>query len=207
MFSSHSIFLGLACLLLATSIDAFATRRSTMTMKRGRGSFQKESGGGNQNVQSMSGDTSSTGRSKVWVPVSGLKSVKDLPTEQGKVVLVDTMADALMNSATNPTGAVAVIKYGPNTYCVSSFCASCKIPLTKAKVLEPTDETGKDPRLACDFCSATYNLRTGERVTNVEASGLLGGIVKGLFSTQEMKIPLPVYELGEAKGNVVINLG
>jgi nitrite reductase/ring-hydroxylating ferredoxin subunit len=177
-----------------------------MTMKRGRGSFQSESGGGNQNVQSMRGDTGSTSSSKIWVPVSGLKNVKDLPTEQGKAVLVDTMADALMNSATNPTGAVAVVKYGSNTYCVSSFCASCKIPLTKAQVLEPSDETGKDPRLACDFCSATYNLRTGERVTNVKASGLLGGIVKGLFSSQEGG-PLPVHELGEAKGNVVINLG
>jgi nitrite reductase/ring-hydroxylating ferredoxin subunit len=175
-------------------------------MKRGRGSFKEEAGGGKPNVQSMSGDVGSIS-SKIWVPVAGLKSAKDLPTEQGKVVLVDTMAAALMDRGTNPTGAVSVVKYGLNTYCVSSSCASCKIPLTKAKILEPTEqETGKDPRLACDFCSATYNLRTGERVTNVQASGILGGIAKVLLSAQE-SAPLPVYELGEAKGKVAINIG
>jgi nitrite reductase/ring-hydroxylating ferredoxin subunit len=151
----------------------------------------------------------SSSSSKRWVPVEGLKSAKDLPTEQGKIMLVDTMAPALMDRGTNPTGAVAVVKFGPNNtlYCVSSSCASCKIPLTKAKILGPTDETGnQDPRLACDFCSATYNLRTGERVTNVQASGILGGIAKALLSAKE-SAPLPVYELGEAKGKVVINLG
>lgn len=176
-----------------------------MTMKRGRGSFKEEAEGGKSNVQSMSGDIGSSS-SKRWVPVQGLKSAKDLPSEQGKVILVDTMAAALMDRGTNPTGAVSVVKYGLNTYCVSSSCASCKIPLIKAKVLEPTEETGKDPRLACDFCSATYNLRTGERVTNVQASGILGGIAKALLSAQD-SAPLPVYELGEAKGKVVINLG
>jgi nitrite reductase/ring-hydroxylating ferredoxin subunit len=178
-----------------------------MTMKRGRGSFREEDGGGKQNFQSVSGDVGSSSSSKRWVPVAGLKSAKDLSTiEQGKVTLVDTMAPALMDRGTNPTGAVSVIRYEQNTYCASSSCASCKIPLTKAKVLEPTDETGNDPRLACDFCSATYNLRTGERVTNVQPSGILGGIAKVLLSAQE-SAPLPVYELGEAKGKVVINLG
>ena len=182
-----------------------------MTMKRGRGSFQKEAGngGGKQNqIQSMSANTGSAPSSnKAWIPVSGLKSTKDLPTQEGKVMLVDTMVPALMNGATNPVGAVSVVKYGPNTYCFSSSCASCKIPLTKARVLEPNEGTNnQDPRLACDFCSATYNLRTGERVTSVQKGGLLGGIVKGLLSAQG-KETLPVYELGESKGKVVINVG
>ena len=209
MISSRGLLLGLGCLMLvAFAVDGFATRRSTMTMKRGRGSFQKETGGGGmqQNIKSMGGGDSSSSSPKQWIPVSGLGSVKDLPTEEGKITLVDTMAKYLKNAATNPTGAVAVVKYGPNTYCMSSSCAACKIPLTKAKVLEANEETGNDPRLVCDFCKATYNLRTGERVKSDGGGGLLGGIVKGILSTQQTA-PLPVYELGEAKGKVVINLG
>ena len=135
-----------------------------------------------------------------------MSSTAELPTEQGKVKIVETMVPALMDKATNPTGAVAVVKYGPNTYCTSISCASCKIPMTKARVLEANEETNPDPRLSCDFCSATYNLRTGERVTSVEKGGLMGGIVKGLFSKADTN-SLPVYELGESKGKVVINLG
>lgn len=79
--------------------------------------------------------------------------------------------------------------------------------MTKARVLEPNEETsGKDPRIVCDFCSATYNLRTGERLTSVQKGGLLGGVMKNLFDRQLTKA-LPVYELGEAKGRVVINIG
>jgi len=214
MSRSSRILLSLACLLLtAFSANAFATpprfatRRAIMTMKRGRGSLKKELGGGsnaNSNVQSMSGGSQSS--SKRWVPVSGVSSVKDLPTEEGKVAIVETNAPGLIDAATNPTGAVAVVKYGPSTYCTSISCASCKIPMTKARVLEANEETNGDPRLACDFCAATYNIRTGERVTSVEKKGLLGGIVKGIFSKQD-GAPLPVYELGESKGKVVINLG
>lgn len=179
----------------------------TMKRQRGRGSFQKEiGGGGNKNVQSMSGGGDDSSSAKRWVPVSGLQSTDDLPSIEGKVALVDTMAPKLVDSVTNPTGTVAVVKYGPNTYCTSISCASCKIPMTKARVLEPNEETNGDPRMACDFCSATYNLRTGQRVTSVAKGGLMGGIVKGLFSKQDDN-PLPVYELGESKGKVVINLG
>lgn len=203
----------LTCLLLAvSSSDAFATRQlqpqraAVSIMAKRRGGLKKEMGAGNSaNVQSMSGGTDSGAR---WVPVTGVASVADLPTqEEGKVGILETGAPALIDKAANPMGAVAVVRYGPNTYCTSISCASCKIPMTKARVLEPLpEETGKDPRIACDFCSATYNLRTGERVTTVPKGGIMGGIVKGLFSAQDEN-PLPVYELGESKGKVVINVG
>lgn len=204
--SRNSILLILTCLLLAvSSTRAFATRRAIMTMKRGRGSLQKELGGGNssnRNVQSMSGLQNAS--YKQWIPVSA--STSDLPTEEGTVKIVETNVPALMNAGTNPTGAVAVVKYGPNTYCTSISCPNCKVPMTKAQILQANEETNGDPRLACDFCSATYNLRTGERVTTVEKGGIMGGLVKGLFSKQDVN-RLPVYELGESKGKVVINLG
>ncbi len=98
--------------------------------RRGGGkSLQKELGGNNKNVQSMSGGVMNS--SKQWIPVSGMSSTAELPTEEGKVKIVETMVPALMDKATNPTGAVAVVKYGPNTYCTSISCASCKIPMTK----------------------------------------------------------------------------
>lgn len=201
MLSSQiTILLSLACFLLTPLTgNAFAVRRSDMTMKRGRGSFQQQVPSSNQGGSLPS--------NKNWVLVSGLEGSADLPTEEGKVVLVDTNAPALTNSATNPTGAVGVVKYGTTTFCVSCSCASCQIPMTKARVMEPNEETSaKDPRIACDFCSATYNLRTGERLRSVQREGLLGGVMKNLFDKQPAK-SLPVYELGEAKGRVVINIG
>jgi nitrite reductase/ring-hydroxylating ferredoxin subunit len=204
------VLLIMSCLLVAqtaAAVDpAFAVRRSAMTMKRGRGSFQKEIGGSNdtgKQPKPMIGSPATS--NKQWVPVAGVKSVGDLPQQEGKVQLIDTMAQALINGATNPTGAVSVVKYGSNTYCFSSSCPSCKIPLAKAKILEPNDETNGAPRICCDFCSSTYNLKNGAKIAKAESSGLLGGIVSGLMSAQE-SVPLPVYELGERKGKVVINL-
>lgn len=110
-----------------------------------------------------------------------------------------------MNGATNPTGAVSVVNYEEKTYCFASSCSCCQIPLSKAKVLPPSEETGTAPRLSCDFCKATYNVRTGERVENAEKPGLLGGVVTGLFSKSDKK-PLPIYDLGEKSGQVLINL-
>jgi nitrite reductase/ring-hydroxylating ferredoxin subunit len=141
-----------------------------------------------------------------WVSVQGLSSLADLPKEEGSVKLVDTMAEQLMNSATNPTGAVSIVNYNGKTYCFSSSCARCQIPLTKASVLEPTAETGgSDPRLSCDFCKATFNIRTGEQVEDSSKAGLLGGIVTTLFSKSN-KVQLKTYDLGERNGSVLINL-
>ena len=92
------------------------------------------------------------------------------------------------------------MNYNDKTYCFSSACGSCKIPLTKAKVLEPTEATGEDARLQCDFCGATYNLRTGSPVE--KESGKLFGF---LFSKSDT-VSLPVYGLGEQGGKVFINV-
>ena len=198
----------LTLLVTVVCSDAFAVRR-TMTMKRGRGSFGKEFGEGIGGAKpSSSGGISSTPgapRSQ-WVPVQGIASMKDLPTEEGKVKIIDTMAEGLKNGATNPTGAVAVIKYGPATYCTSVACSACKIPLNKAKIAGPSSETARDPRIICDFCAATFNLRTGQRVASEGGNGILGGITKALFSAKSAE-SLPVYALGEKDGKVLINLG
>mmetsp|Transcript_9512 Transcript_9512/g.19719 ORF Transcript_9512/g.19719 Transcript_9512/m.19719 type:complete len:249 (+) Transcript_9512:15-761(+) len=154
--------------------------------------------GGNSN---NSDDSSPIPKKGKWSPVSGLPSLKALPQEEGVVKLVDTLVPALINKQTNPTGAVSIVNYMGTTYCFSSSCSSCKIPVTQARVLPPNEETGnKDPRLQCDFCGATYNLRTGEPVKK-EGGKLLGF----LFSKSE-NVPLPVYALGEQGGKVFINV-
>lgn len=145
-------------------------------------------------------------RSTNWVPVSGISSMSDLPQDENKVKFVDTMADQLIDGAVNPTGAVSIINYEGKTYCFASSCSSCKIPLQKAKVLPPNEETGgSDPRISCDLCSATFNVRTGLRVEDSKGAGLLGGIVKGLMNAKD-KENLATYDLGERDGKVLINL-
>jgi len=222
MKSFSTLMAALMCLLVVvpSTTDGYAfsapTRRSAMTMKRGRGSFQKEAGGGNtrSNVKPMAGggggglasSEAATAPKGRWVPVQGIKSMKELPQEEGKVQIVDTMADALIDGATNPTGAVSVVKYEGNTYCVSSSCSKCKIPLTKAKVLPANDDTQNSaPRLQCDFCQAAYNIRTGEPVASEGGGGLFSGVAKAVFSSQDA-VPLPTYSLGEQNGKVLINL-
>jgi len=133
--------------------------------------------------------------------------MKDMDLQEAQVQLVDTNVKALVDGATNPTGAVSVVQYKGSTYCTSASCSTCKIPMNKAKILEPNDETeNTDPRMVCDFCAATYNLRTGKRLTSAGGAGLMGGLMKGIFSKTEDD-PIPVYALGEKNGKVVINLG
>lgn len=213
---SKCLLLAATCLMACTSSDAFGTgkfavKRSTISMKRGRGLGDLANDGAGpkktQQIGSKGGMGATPNTSSSWIPVKGMTSgIKDLPTEEGVVKLVDTMAPALMKVATNPTGAVSVIKYGSSVYCTSVGCASCQIPLNKAEVLGPTEETGTDPRICCSFCRATYNLRTGERVTTHEGGGLMGGIAQNLFSKQKAG-SLPIYALGEKNGQVLINLG
>lgn len=196
------------------------TRRSTMTMKRGRGSFKgidgptpagvtpvspssSSSGGGLGNAAAAAAGGGSSSSTK-WIIVPKI-SAKDLPKEEGVVSLINTQALRLVDKATNPTGAVSVIKYGPDTFCFSVQCPSCKIPLTKAKALPPNEETGgKAPRLACDFCKATFNLKTGEKVKAVEGSSLLGNIAKVVMQSKESG-PLPIYKLGEKSGKILFS--
>lgn len=170
-----------------------------MTMRKGRKSLRKTVGG----LSPPPSSTSSTTSNKNWMAIPNLKT---LPQEQGVVKLVETFAETLKDPRTNPNGAVSVVNYKGQTYCVSSSCSSCKIPLTKAKILEGNEETGgKDPRIACDFCGSTFNLRTGEPVADAETNrGLMGGIMKGVFSRNE-KANLATYDLGERNGAVVIS--
>eukprot|EP00980_Cylindrotheca_fusiformis_P024808 scaffold12503_cov143-Cylindrotheca_fusiformis.AAC.2 len=174
------------------------TRRSTMTMKRGRGSFKREIDGGSDSSGSVG-----VGPSRNWINTK--KKVDMLPKEDGSVALLDTGAFLLVDKATNPTGAVCVMKYGSQTHCFSSSCPQCKIPMTKAKALPPNAETGTAPRVACDFCKATYNLKTGEKVASEEKTGFLGGIAKAVLSAQEGG-PLPIYQLGEKNGEILFSM-
>ena len=192
----------------AYTIGGFAIRRGTMTMKRGRGSFKKEArgAGGNKSFGSSSAATSSAGPAKRNWQFIPNQTTKALPQTEGKVVLMETNLETLKDNVANPTGAVSMVKYEDETFCFSSSCPTCKIPLTKAKVLpsnEETESTGS-PRIACDFCKSTYNLKTGEKLASQEATGLFGGIAKGILSAQESG-PLPTYQLGEKDGKILIS--
>lgn len=134
-----------------------------------------------------------------WAQTS-IPSIDALLGEKDAVKLVDTNVASLINKQTNPTGAVSIVNHGDKTYCFSSSCASCKIPLAKAAVLDGNDETGDDARLQCDFCGATYNLRTGEPVTKE------GGKLMGFLFSKSKDVPLPVYGLGVQGGKVFINV-
>lgn len=198
----------LALSLICQTAEAYSipTRRSTMTMKRGRGSFKKElNDGASSGMGSSSagaGAASYSGRN--WIQTNQKTSV--LPQEEGKVGILETKAFLLVDKATNPNGAVSVMKYGPQTYCFSVSCPQCKIPLTKAKALPPNEETNNEaPRVCCDFCKSTYNLKTGEQVESGGSAGIFGGIAKAVLSSQE-SAPLPVYELAEKNGNVLFNM-
>lgn len=201
---TNVLILASLCLCDAYMSFGVTTRRSTMTMKRGRGSFKELDGPTPASPSSSSGGGglgNPSGSSTNWIIVPKI-TAKDLPKEEGVVSLINTQATKLIDKGTNPTGAVSVIKYGPETYCFSVQCPSCKIPLTKAIALPPNEETGKAPRLACDFCKATFNLKTGEKVKAVEGSGLLGNIAKAVLQSQESG-PLPIYQLGEKSGKIL----
>jgi nitrite reductase/ring-hydroxylating ferredoxin subunit len=135
-----------------------------------------------------------------------------LPTKPDQVQFLDTQLPAFVNTATNPTGAVAVLQHGAKTYCFSSSCPRCKIPLNKALIAE-TPETGVV--MCCDFCSAKFSLKSGEFLVGnaeVEAAfpkkGLLSGITSvtsKLFEAQGSG-PLPLYKLSQVGGKLVIAL-
>lgn len=217
--------LSIVTLLLVSSVAAYSipTRRSAITMRKGRPSLKKTIKGSS----GMGPSQKSMGEpSKSWFPVKGMSSMNDLPKADNEVKLVETMvrntsyltrhliniclisfvqASQLIDPRTNPNGAVGVVSFEGQNYCFSAACPCCKIPMTKAKVLSPTDETGNDPRLSCDFCATTYNIKTGDIVTDATSAGVVGSVVKGLFSASSKK-PLPVYALGEKSGQVLIAL-
>jgi nitrite reductase/ring-hydroxylating ferredoxin subunit len=212
MFPSSLLLLSMMMLLIGSSVSyapkpyLATTARSSMLMaKRGRGSFQNESGRSIPNPVSKAGGLGNAANESGinWCPVPpGQK----LPTEEGAVMLMDTMLTTLKNGATNPTGAVGVVKYAGQTYCFSSACPSCKIPLVKAKVFPGVVDAAaenKAPRLACDFCKSTYNLKSGNKMAAVETGGFFGSIVKSVMQSQASG-GLPIYKLGEKNGKLLI---
>jgi len=219
-FSRSTFILLTAIIAVVVTTEAYVSPpanirsmdNTILMMAKGRkGSLKKNvagsSGMGESNKGLGKGGNMGSSKNTNWVPVKGISSAADLPTEEdgNGIKLVDTYADALMDVGTNPNGAVCVMAFGGKTYCTDVNCSTCKIPLNKALILPPNDETGDDPRICCNFCKTTHNLRTGARLENAESAGLVGGIVKGLFSASD-SAPLKTYELGEKKGQIVINL-
>ena len=86
------------------------------------------------------------------------------------------------------------------------FPSTIQIPLTKSKILAPNEETkNKAPRISCDLCKYTYNLRTGEQLEESEATGFFGGIAKSVLGSQEGG-DLPTYQLGEKNGRIMFTM-
>ena len=205
---SHLTALVVSALLWSASTftlqtSSSRTRSSALDMaKRGRGSFQDESG-----TSGFSGKKTSGVRNDInWCPVN--PPGQKLPAEVNQIGLLDTNLPTMKKTATNPTGAVAVVKSdNDQTYCFASSCPSCQIPLTKAKVIEATEMTAPHPRLVCDFCKATYSLKDGERLSGEDAAkeggGVFGGLVKSVFSAKGSD-PLKMYKLGQKGKDLVI---
>mmetsp|Transcript_9257 Transcript_9257/g.12281 ORF Transcript_9257/g.12281 Transcript_9257/m.12281 type:complete len:212 (+) Transcript_9257:45-680(+) len=185
------------------NVGSFQTRRMDLSMKRGTRSFKKEIDG--ENSAAGGGGLGSKGKGGLgsmsinWCPIpAGQK----LPEEQGTIGLLDTNLPTMKKSATNPTGAVAVVTFQDETYCFASGCPSCQIPLVKAKVLPPV-EGSKSPRICCSFCKSTYSLKDGSKTAAAESGGMFGGIIKSVLSAQASG-GLPMYKLGERNGKIVI---
>lgn len=174
----------------------------SMAKGRGKGLDIGAGGGGNRLSKPKSLGSEPVERTKKanWIQTT-IPSIKSLPQGKNEVNLIETGVPSLIDKGTNPKGAVSIVNHADTTYCVSSSCASCKIPLAKAKILDPNDETdGRDARIQCDFCGATYNLRTGMPVKE-EGGKMLGFLFNGSKGAS-----LPVYGLGEQGGKVFINV-
>lgn len=185
------------------------TKRSAMYMRRGRGSgLQRElddsSSSSSSSSSSFTGGMGQSSSGTNWLNTN--KSVKELPTEEGKVSIIETGAFLLVNKQTNPGGAASTVKYGGQTYCFQANCPQCQVPMTKAKVLPPNDETdNKAPRVSCDLCKSTYNMKTGDKVEAAETAGFLGGMAKAVLGSED-KGNLATYQLGEKNGKIMFTM-
>eukprot|EP00534_Pseudo-nitzschia_fraudulenta_P004956 CAMPEP_0201123412 /NCGR_PEP_ID=MMETSP0850-20130426/6775_1 /ASSEMBLY_ACC=CAM_ASM_000622 /TAXON_ID=183588 /ORGANISM="Pseudo-nitzschia fraudulenta, Strain WWA7" /LENGTH=187 /DNA_ID=CAMNT_0047390303 /DNA_START=221 /DNA_END=784 /DNA_ORIENTATION=- len=180
------------------------TKRSAMSMRRGRGSGLKRELDDSGSSSSFTGGMGSSSTGTNWLNTK--KSVKELPTEEGEVKLIETGAFLLVNKQTNPGGAASTVKYDGETYCFEANCPQCKVPMSKAKVLPPNEETdGKAPRVSCDLCKSTYNLKTGEKLEAAESTGLFGGLAKAVLSSQDTG-NLDTYQLGEKNGKIMFTM-
>jgi nitrite reductase/ring-hydroxylating ferredoxin subunit len=195
--------------LSSLSSNLLKEQQYQLCMAKGRGKgLDIGEGGGNNKLSKPkslgSEPTSGSGTTKKavnnWQPTT-IPSITSLPQEKNIVKLIETGVPQLIDKGTNPQGAVSIVNHADKTYCFSSSCASCKIPLAKAKILDPNDDTSNmDARIQCDFCGATYNLRTGTPVKEE------GGKVLGFLFNGSKTSNLPVYGLGEQGGKVFINI-
>lgn len=226
--------LGVACLLLVTSSQAYVsehvknsrvhspfTRRGTtaattvlfLAKKRGM-RLDRDLLGSDGTAGSSATSGGSSNANWRALPVSVSNPASALPSEMDKVALLETQLPALTNPATNPSGAVAVVRHGGKTYCFDSACPSCKIPLTKAKVTEqPSSSSSDSPKpkvvLSCDFCTASYDLASGARVEKPSkesgGGGLFSGIVSNIMSADPRSAgPLRLFKLNQQGGKLMI---
>jgi len=213
MLIPQQLFLFIAQFSLVHSFLPQATtpdRSCALLMgKARRGRLGKEVGLSNSGSRSggkrgdSMGNRNSGGGVDPWIPL--LIKSKDLPQEEGVVKMIDTELKSFKNSATNPTGAISFLRQpGGKLYCFEASCPSCKIPMSKSKVLPPNDETSS-PRLSCGFCKATYDIQTGKRLSSAESGGIFGGVVKSVFAAKETG-SLQTYKLGEKNGKLLLAL-
>jgi len=206
---NNSIYTSLLLLAIVAYVaTAFApmgitTKRSAMSMRKGRGSGLQKELDGDDSSSSFTGGMGSSSSGTNWLNTK--QSVKELPTEEGKVVLLETGAFLLINKQTNPGGAASTVKYGGETYCFEANCPQCKVPMTKAKVLPANDETDKAPRVSCDLCKSTYNIKTGEKLEAAETAGIFGGIAKAVLGSKDTG-NMATYKLGEKNGKIMFTM-
>jgi nitrite reductase/ring-hydroxylating ferredoxin subunit len=151
------------------------------------------------------------------LPPSASDPATALLSQMDKVSLLETRLPELTNPATNPAGAVAVVRHGAKTYCFDSSCPSCKIPLTKAKVTDrqpPSPQTGATKAstviLSCTFCSASYDLATGARVESPPqkwGGGIFSGVVSNIMAADPRSAgPLRLFKLSQQGGKLMISI-
>ena len=86
------------------------------------------------------------------------------------------------------------------------FVFILQVPMTKAKVFPPNEETdNKAPRVSCDLCKSTYNMKTGEKVEATESAGLFGGVAKAVLGSKDSG-PMATYQLGEKNGKIMFTM-
>lgn len=200
------LYISIIFLLVATTSKAFQNCRvphrvkpSHLCAKRGRGTLGREVGPSRKGIQNEGSGSFQGGQN--WCPIP---EGQELPKENGQVVFIDTELPTMKVGATNPTGAVATVRYEDKYYCFSHACPSCKVPLSKAKIFKGNEESKGAPRLGCDFCKTSYSLEDGAKLsTPAESGGLFSGVVKNIFGAQDGG-NLKMYQLGERKKKMVI---
>ncbi|GMI25890.1 hypothetical protein TeGR_g948 [Tetraparma gracilis] len=175
---------------------------SALAAKRGKGGLGSKGGSKPPNPGFSAPQPS--GSSSKFFKTPALAT--SLPAEDGAVALLETMAPPLINAGTNPNGAIAVARFAGKLFAFQSGCETCQFPFKKAKLLPAAEDSGEDPRLACDFCGCTYNLRTGAPLKDAGVSGnVMGKMVRS--TNTKGRSGVRVFELAEDdKGRVLLKL-